>query len=88
MWGHLGFGTGSPGLTFPDGSTVSITRSSLVGNTALGDTGTTAGDAQGGGIIHGAELGWSRVLYDCPKRATQRLIRRPPDSFRTGARRA
>ena len=46
----LGFGSGTPGFTFPDGSSVSVSRSSLSGNGALGGNGLTAGDAEGGAI--------------------------------------
>jgi hypothetical protein len=47
----IGFGSGTPGFTFPDGSSVSISRSSFAGNGALAGNGSTAGgDAQGGAI--------------------------------------
>jgi hypothetical protein len=43
-------GSGTPGFSFPDGSSMAINRSSIAGNAALGGSGVTGGSAQGGGI--------------------------------------
>jgi hypothetical protein len=46
----LGFGSGTPGFTFPDQSSVVVTHSTISGNGASGGSGLTAGAAEGGGI--------------------------------------
>ncbi len=46
----LGFNSSTPGFVFPDPSSVAIRNSVLSGNAALGGSGSTAGNADGGAI--------------------------------------
>ena len=46
----LGFASSTPGFVFPDASSVAIRNSVLTGNAAIGGTGTTAGNGNGGAI--------------------------------------